>query len=195
MTANVSIVVGARDDALKVPSRALRFRPEGAEAAPSGGAAAAPGKWQARRQRLMKGLTERLGLDEKQQAGVGAIYDQTAAKVRDMVRQGVPPEEIRPLVQEMRARNRPRVEALLDEAQRKKFRALVALRSGSPIQGGRVWVQGEDGAPRPVDVRHGISDDSFSEIVSGELEAGQEVIVGVEPAASGKTGGRPRLGF
>ena len=45
----------------------------------------------------------------------------------------------------------------------------------------RVWVLGDDGRPKPVLVRLGISDGSFTEVVAGNLREGQRVIVGVVP--------------
>jgi HlyD family secretion protein len=46
--------------------------------------------------------------------------------------------------------------------------------------GARVWLPGRDGRPVAVPVAVGISDGTATEIVAGELAAGQEVLVGVE---------------
>jgi HlyD family secretion protein len=64
-----------------------------------------------------------------------------------------------------------------------------------------IWVLGDDRKLRPVTVKLGITDGSFSEVTEGNLREGQEVIVGLVPkegqAAGGPTqpfGGRgPRL--
>ena len=48
--------------------------------------------------------------------------------------------------------------------------------------GGRVWVV-RDGNPRPVFIVPGLDDDSFTEIVKGELQEGDEIIVGEEVKA------------
>jgi len=64
-----------------------------------------------------------------------------------------------------------------------------------------IWVSGDDRKLRPVTVKLGITDGSFSEVTEGNLKEGQEVIVGLVPkdgqAAGGPTqpfGGRgPRL--
>jgi HlyD family secretion protein len=48
--------------------------------------------------------------------------------------------------------------------------------------GGRVWVL-RDGSPRPVFIVPGLDDDSFTEIVKGELQEGDEIIVGEEVKA------------
>jgi HlyD family secretion protein len=69
-----------------------------------------------------------------------------------------------------------------------------------------VYVLGGDGKPRPVKVRLGIGDGSFSAVESGELKEGDKVIVGVTstkspsarpsagPGGPGGPGGR-RMGF
>lgn len=42
---------------------------------------------------------------------------------------------------------------------------------------GRVWVLAADGTPRPVQLRLGASDGTFTEVLGGDLAEGQEVIV------------------
>ncbi len=60
----------------------------------------------------------------------------------------------------------------------------------------RVWVPGPDARPNPVLIQLGISDGTFTEVLDGELRAGQDVIVGsTERPASGAGGGSPRLRF
>ena len=60
-------------------------------------------------------------------------------------------------------------------------------------QVGRVFVTGKDGKPQGVTVRIGATDGGMTEIVSG-LEAGREVIIGGGPRADAATRG-PRFGF
>ncbi len=43
---------------------------------------------------------------------------------------------------------------------------------------GRVWVLSQDGRPKPISIVLGITNGTFSEVVSGDLEEGMEVIVG-----------------
>jgi HlyD family secretion protein len=55
---------------------------------------------------------------------------------------------------------------------------------------GVVWVLGHDDRPTPVRVTLGITDGTSSEIVRGDLDAGQEVLVGIEstsPASPSST--------
>lgn len=44
----------------------------------------------------------------------------------------------------------------------------------------RVWTLDQDGLPRRVDVTTGIADSLFTEIIAGDLKAGDRVIVGIE---------------
>ena len=49
----------------------------------------------------------------------------------------------------------------------------------------QLWVLGDDGKPRAVEVTTGLSDGNFTEIVSGDLKAGDSVIVDeLAPAAT-----------
>ncbi|MGH7308947.1 MAG: efflux RND transporter periplasmic adaptor subunit, partial [Candidatus Rokuibacteriota bacterium] len=75
-----------------------------------------------------------------------------------------------------------------------------ALRGGERAVAGRVFILGPDGQPKPVSVRLGISDGASTEVLSGDLTEGQEVIVGASGGASGParsggagTGTGPRL--
>lgn len=58
---------------------------------------------------------------------------------------------------------------------------------------GRIWTIGEDGKATAVEVRLGLTDGSMTEIVSGDIKDGQEIIIGQQavPKASGMPG--PRL--
>ena len=65
--------------------------------------------------------------------------------------------------------------------------------TGSSSQGnggmpGRVWILSPKGIPIPVPVVLGITNGSFSEVISGDLTEGTEVIVG--EMAKGNTQGR-----
>jgi HlyD family secretion protein len=45
-----------------------------------------------------------------------------------------------------------------------------------------MWKQTEEGEPVPIQVQTGISDGTYTEILSDGVAVGEEVIVGVEPA-------------
>jgi HlyD family secretion protein len=60
-----------------------------------------------------------------------------------------------------------------------RFRPPGVPGSTTPV----VWVRGSDGRPAAVPVKLGITDGTSTEIVSGDLEAGRAVLVGVEAGA------------
>jgi HlyD family secretion protein len=65
--------------------------------------------------------------------------------------------------------------------------------AGEPTVG-RVWVLARDGQPRAVAVTLGVTDGTSTEITRGDLDAGREVLIGIEsgPASSSD---RPPLRF
>ncbi|MGW8271512.1 MAG: hypothetical protein ACWGNS_13735, partial [Burkholderiales bacterium] len=56
---------------------------------------------------------------------------------------------------------------------------------------GRLW-RLEDGEPKAVDVRLGLSDGTSTEIVSGDVREGMDVIVGMAQAARSDSA-QPRM--
>lgn len=52
-----------------------------------------------------------------------------------------------------------------------------------------IWIPGDGGKARPVTVKLGIADESFTEIIDGNLNVGQEVIIGVVSKEGQATGG------
>jgi len=59
----------------------------------------------------------------------------------------------------------------------------------------RLWAPGPDGKPLAIDVTTGINDGAHTEIVSGEIAAGREVIVGTAVAATEKSRSAPHRMF
>jgi len=199
MTANVRVIVDRRQDALKVVNAALRFRPADANDArassddgattpalgePQGGAQVA----QQFRLRLFEVLkpdgTQKAKLDE-----ILADARQKTIKLRELSDAA----ERRRQFERVRAEARLRIGELLTPAQKPVYERLLAEFAGRGAAGapGRVWVL-EAGRPRPVDVSLGLSDGSSSELLSGTLSEGAEVIVGLAAGAE-KRDGLPRL--
>ncbi len=195
MTANVNVIVAKRENVLKVANAALRFRSAGDEGAGAGSEAPTPGGGTGRAAQAIARLTEELELSEEQRLRLRAIFRETGQKIRALRAGGASGSEIRDFAREARQRNRPRMEALLNEEQRAKFKAMRAPGRRSPARPGRVWLLGDDGAARPVPVVYGISDATMSEILRGEIGPGDRVIVGVALRASVRPPGRPRFGL
>lgn len=198
MTTNVRITVANRDQVLRVPNAALRYRPPGAAApaksekgaqkseAPSGG-----GQAQATRERL----TRELGLSEEQQAKLEAIQKATAAKIAAISADD--PAQRKKEAGRLRAQSRAEIAAILNDEQRKRYEAMAAEQRGVAATRGTVWIPDGGRAPKPVAVRLGISDGTFTELLGGELKEGDTVIVGggTGAARAETKGTTPRFGF
>ena len=204
MTANVRIVTAQKDSALKVPNAALRFRPPGAAdekkpaaatPAPTSGAGAGggPGGGGGGLGQLRERLTSELKLDADQQAKVEAIF--TGMREKFMAARDLPEAE-KPRAQERnRAEIREKISALLTPEQKKRYEEMAgesqAARASGGGGSGRIWIAGEDGSPKAVNVRLGLTDGSMTEIVSDEVKEGSEVIVGQQTANAAKPAGMP----
>lgn len=200
MTANVRIVADTRDNALKLPNAALRFRPSSAAEVrePVPAAAAEQGEkgggrqgGQAARERLAKELE----LTAEQQAKVAAILDETRDKIRTLTTEDQ--NERRKQVARLRSDSRVRVAEILNPQQRSRYEAMGAARIARGASSGRVWIVDDAGKPKAVNVRLGLSDGSHTELVSSELKEGASVIIGMaaaEKAQPAQTRG-PRFGF
>jgi HlyD family secretion protein len=196
MTANIQIIVDERQNALKVPNAALRFKPNGEETKSTGAsrsAAASSGETAQPEERL-KQLTAALRLTESQQNQVQVILSDAREKLDALRRQAATPEEIRRETQAQRERTRNVVATLLAPEQREKYIRFAAAQEGVAPLRGKVYVAGEKDKPQPVDLVLGISDGTFTEVVSGDLNTGQQVIIGVNLTAS-KTSGRAAKRF
>ncbi len=88
-----------------------------------------------------------------------------------------------------RADLREKITAILTGEQKKKYAEIVAEQAGRAPTRGRVWVNGEDGKPKAVQVRLGLSDGSATEVVDGDLKEGQEVLLGT--VSTGQKGAAP----
>ena len=196
MTANIQIIVDERQNALKVPNAALRFKPNGEETKSTGAsrsAAASSGETAQPEERL-KQLTAALRLTESQQNQVRVILFDAREKLEALRRQDATPEEIRRETQAQRERTRNVLSTLLSSEQREKYIRFAAAQEGvSPLRG-KVYVPGEKDKPQPIDLVLGISDGTFTEVVSGGLNTGDQVIIGVNLTPS-KTSGRAAKRF
>ncbi len=70
--------------------------------------------------------------------------------------------------------------------------ARSAPTNGTP---GTVWAIGNDGSPTAIDVNVGVQDDNMSQLLSGDLHEGQQLIVGVATPQSRVSALGLRLGF
>jgi HlyD family secretion protein len=181
MTANIQIIVDERQNALKVPNAALRFKPNGEDAKgsrESQGPSAGNGETVQPEERL-KQLTAALRLTESQQNQVRVILTDARETLEALRRQDITPEEIRRETLARHERTRKAVATLLSPEQREKYARFAAVQEGASALRGRVYVVEEKGRSQPMDLVLGISDGTFTEVVSGNLHAGQQVVIGL----------------
>ncbi|MGE7472127.1 efflux RND transporter periplasmic adaptor subunit [Bosea sp. NPDC003192] len=204
MTANLQIVTDDRQDVLRVPNAALRFRPLGG---PTALPAAAPAEAQASRGggsgRAAGALRERIEEEvqptpEQKQAIAAIMSEQRAGNRQAMA--GLSEEERRAAFRATRTELRAKVAAVLDPERRAKFEAL--MQEGRPatqsdVTPGRVYVLDGEGQPKPVAIRLGPSDGAFTQILpAAGIAEGVEVVIGggprnAEPTPAGR-GPAPR---
>lgn len=196
MSANVRIITAKREDVTKIPNAALRFRPAGMEApkpASKGNAVPAKGGGgRATRERL----TKELGLSEEQQTRLAAIQRGTREKIAGVTADD--PGARKREIARLRAQSRGQIAEILNAGQRVKYEAMVAGQQGVIARRGTVWVPDSAGKPKGVNVRLGISDGSYTELIGEVPKVGDEVIVGAGGGSSSRSSasssGR-RLGF
>jgi HlyD family secretion protein len=196
MTANVRIVADARESVQKVPNAALRYRPPGVATAKDADVPAANpggGDAPARRQRLI----EELKLDAAQQARLEEVFTELRGRMAAL--RDVPEADRRTRGERLRGDVRQKINAMLNPEQQKQYADIVAAETGrGGAASGRVYALGADGKPQEVKLRLGLTDGNATEVVSGDLKDGADVIVGnIDRNAQGQRppSGAPRLPF
>ena len=189
MTANVELVIGERADAIQVPSSALRFTPRGIEVPSAGGGGGSGGGGGQGGQGqggsggggmrgMMQQLNENLNLNAEQQEAARAIFMEMGQSIGGLREGGMEADQMGPAIAQLRRQMTQKLEALFDPEQKRLYHELTAEAAASQGVRGRVWTVGPEGSPVPANVMIGISDGSRTEILRGEIEPGNQVIVG-----------------
>jgi HlyD family secretion protein len=206
MTANLQVVTEDRRDVLRIANAALRFRPAGAGAlspapATPGAAAVAQGAAAGRGAAQAMALRERIETElqptPEQKQAIATIMQERRAGFREAMA-GLTEEERRAVFRKARADMIAKIAAVLDPERKAKFEAMMQGGRGAPQQGtpGRVYVLDDDGRPRAVPVMLGPTDGAYTELLSGDLQEGQAVVIGGGPrpsAAAQSTPARPPM--
>jgi HlyD family secretion protein len=209
MTANVRIVVDTRENALKVPNAALRFRPAGTAESRGGDGARDPVGAPAPAEETSKGgrgpsadavrerLTQALNLSAEQQARLEEILRDTRDRIRSLETGDT--EERRRQSERLRSESRSRIAEMLNPEQRVRYEQMNAGRAagGRTASSGRVWVMDDTGKLMSVNVRLGLADGTHTEVIGDALQEGSRVIVGTQAdkAARAQPKGGPRFGL
>ncbi|WP_312166271.1 efflux RND transporter periplasmic adaptor subunit [Phenylobacterium sp.] len=205
MTANADIVLQQKPNVMKVPAAALRWTPPSANAQPArppgfgppgmGGGPPGAGRGQpANRGGMGQRVVQQLDLDAAQQKAWEAIQAELRQKSAALLAQaGGDRAAVREAMAKNTAEALAKLEPSLKPAQKQKLAALRATLQqggrgdGEGFTGGVVYVLRE-GKPVPVPVRVGATDGSSTEIRTGDLKAGDQVITGGGPKPKVKAG-------
>ena len=142
-------------------------------------------------------LVSELQLTPEQVGKVDAMFADVRPKfmtLRDLAAEERPKARDR-ILAELRAR----IGDVLTPDQKTKYAALLAEAGSRTNTRGRLYVLGEDGKPRAINVRLGITDGSSTELLiapngpnAADLKEGTLVIVGVQVPGTAAAGGAPR---
>lgn len=172
MTANVSVQIEHKENILKIPNSALRFRPESAkkeetsnkkQEAPSSDKGGT----------ILERLTQALNLTADQRANIEMVLRASRNEFQE-IREKSKPEEAQVRI---RALMRQKIWGFLTEEQKEKMKEMGRLSERNRARPGRVWVPTPEGKPIPVEITVGITDGTFSEVVTGNLQEGAEIVV------------------
>jgi HlyD family secretion protein len=180
MTANVLIVSDTRDGALRVSNDTLRFKPKGEPVSARRERGEGSGGQGDRGGRMIERLKTEVSLSDEQVAAVRHVMDQLRKESREDSEQtsfvgGRSGGDRDGFRQKMMSRIEQALAPLLTDIQRAAFQRWKDGRES--VRPATVWVLGKAGAPERRNVRIGIADDQFTEIVGGELEEGEPVIM------------------
>ena len=180
MTANLDIVTGARENVLILANASLRFRPSPALESrstplPAGGQTSGrsggrPGGQGGGRNGMLDRLVEQLDLDESQTEQVSSAMRGVFARMRAAAEQGEQPDR-----EAMQADIASALQSILTPNQMSQYRDIQ--RAARETRSATVWVQEADGQLVERRVRVGIGDSQHSEIVGGNIEEGEAVVI------------------
>lgn len=180
MTANLNIIRGLKTDVLRVPNAALRFRPAGTSTT------TAPGGPQDRSAELI----EQLQLDSTKAAQVRKVFADASKSFQEARAQsntagpGPAGPGANSPAQLVRQKLNNELQQILSAEQYAKYQETENTRrprsrtdnadQGTPAQ---VWILDSNNQPKQVNIRTGLSNDDFTEVLTGDLKEGDAVIV------------------
>jgi HlyD family secretion protein len=174
MTANVTIMVAHREGVVKIPNAALRFQPQIARKESAQGKKGEDASSRSKGGPAAVGrFTERLNLTPEQQVKVDTIIKASQQEIQE-IREKSKPEEVRAKTQNL---IRQKILGILTAEQKQKLAESAPSSETDQKKPVRVWTLSQEGNPVSVSVVLGITNGSFSEVVSGDLREGAQVIV------------------
>lgn len=194
MTANVDIILGRKTDVLRAPNAALRFSPpasaipeESAQQGGNGGGMDTSAR--------VDQLAASLSLTDDQRASVTKILEEQAAAMREMAEANAGAGGFGGFNRSGMANIRTRMDnemklVLTDEQyatyqsqQRQGGGGRGGNAGGQQLSPGEVWILDDRGQLARVGIRTGLADAEYTEIVTDQLQEGDEVIFRAQMAA------------
>jgi HlyD family secretion protein len=201
MTANLRIETDRRDNVVRVPNAALRWRPPAASAEQTTASASgerangtARGARRGRGGSDLRAMVDSLKGEAKLTAEQQKEIDAALADMRKAYAgaRSDDPAARRERLREARKELEGRIAAALTVEQRPKFDEIRArFAAGAAGRSASIFTLGNDNEPQVVAIRIGATDGGTTEVLSGPIEPGQEIIVGGGPSA-GASGSRTR---
>jgi HlyD family secretion protein len=205
MTANLRVETERREDVVRIPNAALRWRPPSLAEQPLVRNAAAPGAPAGAPRRASGGnsgeFLEAIKAEIKPGADQLREIEAAFGDMRKTFMAGAGDSDQNARRERILAARREleqRIASILTPEQKSAFDEIVKRQAAGAGQGtaqsGRVFVVGRDGEPQGVTIRIGATDGGSTEVIAG-LDAGAEVIVGGagRPGSAQKRG--PSFGF
>ncbi len=214
MTANLRIETERRDNIIRIPNAALRWRPPVAADQPlvvANGSVSPEGAPQQRRgqggptgsaggksgSEFLNTIKTELKLTPEQVRDIDAAAAEMRQNMMANASAGGDASARREHFRAARAGLEQRIAGILTPEQKPALDEIVKrnaeARDARATQSGRIFVVGKDGQPQGVTIRIGATDGVTTEVASG-LDAGEEVIVGGGSRANATQRG-PRFGF
>lgn len=172
MTANLNVIRGLQRDVLRVPNAALRFRPAGASL---------PGRNEAS---PAEEIISQLQLPSAKANAVRQLYADFGRSLQQMRANNTSGQttDARQQIQQLRQKLNNDVQQLLSAEEYQRFTELTAQRRGQRQQGqqgtaAQVWLLDARQQPYAVDIRVGLANDEYSEVLSGDVNESDAVIV------------------
>lgn len=184
MTANVTFIISRQENVLRVPNRALRFRPPGVARQTASQGRSRADRMRARLDRLAKALK----LTPAQKKEVAEAFQEMMDGFRSQRRAVGATGGGRAMRQRFRALRQKlnnRLRNILTPEQMRKYaelrRGFRGRRGqGTRVRRGRLWVVGADGAPKAVRIVLGITDGQYTEVRGTGISNGDKVIIGID---------------
>jgi HlyD family secretion protein len=184
MTANVEIVTGNREDVLRLSNDAFRYRPptnnDNPFAQPTQGGGG-PGGTRGGGGDMAAQFNENLKKLGVSQSVIEAISGDMRREMGAIRSQFQSPDVDRDALRQQMTTIRDRVLAKHLNSDQQRELAMLLAAAGRRAN---IWIKGEDGQPEARAIRVGISDDRFTEIVTG-LQEGDEVVTRVRKTSGG----------